>query len=128
MGTKSSLRIGKSEDCGFVEESGFVEGEGGWEGVGSRGSSIGKCESAASRRNDLLLLPSSSEIDNIESSSFPALVPLVESDCSSGTTADRVARVLFVPFFLISLGIMSDGPIAIMAEQSLDLFLIDKYL
>ena len=29
VGTKSSLRIGKSEDCGFVEESGFVEGEGG---------------------------------------------------------------------------------------------------
>ena len=28
-GTKSSLRIGKNVNCGFVEESGFVEGEGG---------------------------------------------------------------------------------------------------
>ena len=74
--------------------------------MGSRGSSIGNCESAASRRNDLLLLPSSSEIDDIESSSFPAFVPLVESECSAGATVDRVARVLFVPFLLISLGIV----------------------
>ena len=111
MGIKSSLLIGKREDCGFME------GEGGGEGVGSGGSSFGTCESTASSRRDLLLLiVSPSEIDDTESASFPAFPssrillfpePHVESDSSAGKTADRVARFgLFVPFFLVSLGIV----------------------
>ena len=111
VGTESSLLIGKREDYGFVE------GEGGGEGMGSWGSSLTSFKSAASSRRDLLLLiVSPSEIDDTESASFPAFPssrillfpePHVESDSSAGKTADRVARfALFVPFFLVSLGIV----------------------